>query len=150
MRNLVLLVFITVLVLTAIFDGRRKQIPNYLVIIAGIIGILSIPFYPEITIGQRIFGMVSVSVPLLLITLLVPGAFGGGDIKLMAACGIFLGWRQSLLALEFAILAAGVYSMWLLVVKRAGRRCEFAFGPFLCAGMAVVLLSESIPFFGFM
>ena len=48
--------------------------------------------------ASRLLGALCVSAPMLALSLLIPGAFGGGDIKLMAACGIFLGWKLNLLA----------------------------------------------------
>ncbi len=89
---------------------------------------------------DRLFGMCSASLLLLVITLCVPGAFGGGDIKLMAACGVFLGWRYSLLALGIAIVLGAAYGSWMLVIEKADRKTAIAFGPFLCAGMAAAVL----------
>ena len=48
-----------------------------------------------------------VSVPMLLLTLAVPGAFGGGDIKLMAASGFFLGMDAIVCAMMFGLLTGG-------------------------------------------
>jgi len=76
-----------------------------------------------------------VSVPLLLLTLLIPGAFGGGDIKLMAACGFFLGWKLNLIALAIGIFTGGIWGIWLLATKKKERKEHFAFGPFLCVGV---------------
>ena len=70
----------------------------------------------------------------------IPGGFGGGDIKLMAAAGLFLGWQRTLLAGFLALVGGGTYGIWLLAARKAGRRDHFAFGPFLCAGLAAALL----------
>ena len=72
--------------------------------------------------------------------LLIPGAFGGGDIKLMAAAGLFLGWQQTLLAMFFGILGGGFYGMYLLAAKKADKKDHFAFGPFLCVGIVLAIL----------
>ena len=71
--------------------------------------------------------------------LIVPGGFGGGDIKLMAAAGLLLGWQRSLFAVFLALLAGGGYGIWLLAAHKAGRKDHFAFGPFLCIGIAAAL-----------
>ncbi|EOS70492.1 hypothetical protein C818_01518 [Lachnospiraceae bacterium MD308] len=91
-------------------------------------------------IASRLLGALCVSAPMLALTLVIPGAFGGGDIKLMAAAGLFLGWRNAVISSVFAVFAAGVYVLYLLSIKKADRNQRFAFGPFLCAGMAVSLL----------
>ena len=68
------------------------------------------------------------------------GAFGGGDIKLMAAAGLFLGWQNTLLAMFFGIVFGGIYGIYLLAAKKAGKKDHFAFGPFLCAGIVIAML----------
>ena len=86
-------------------------------------------------IASRLLGALCVSAPMLALTLAIPGAFGGGDIKLMASI-----WRNAVISAVFAVFAAGVYVLYLLSIKKADRNQRFAFGPFLCAGMAVSLL----------
>ena len=70
----------------------------------------------------------------------VANLIGGGDIKLMAACGLFLGWKITLVSAALAILFGGIYGCYLLAAKKADRKAHFAFGPFLCIGMAIGLL----------
>ena len=131
--------FFAVLTVIAFIDIDTLEIPNGAVLAAALIGVVSIFTVPEIELSARFFGIFSVSVPLLLLALLIKGAFGGGDIKLMAACGLLLGWKLSYLALFFAILGGGIYGIWLLATHRKGRKEQFAFGPFLCLGMAASL-----------
>ena len=95
---------------------------------------------PEISFVSRLIGIVCVSVPMLLLTLAVPGAFGGGDIKLMGACGAFLGWKITLVSAFIAILFGGMWGIGLLLGKKKSRKDHFAFGPFLCIGMVIGLL----------
>ena len=80
------------------------------------------------------------SLPLFVICLIRPGAFGGGDVKLMAGCGFFLGAEAVWLSFLFAVFAAGGRVLFLLFTGRAGRKTRFPLGPFLCAGMALVLV----------
>ena len=98
-------------------------------------GLVSIPFMADPDIGSRLVGMIVVSLPMVVMDLFFPGGFGGGDIKLMGAAGLFLGWRRVFAAAVIALFAAGLYSIFLLVTKRAGREDAFAFGPFLCGGL---------------
>lgn len=127
-----LLCFITVI---AFIDKDTMEIPNGLSLAIALLGIVSIWIFPQVTILQRVIGAFCVSVPLLALTLIIPGGFGGGDIKLMAAAGIFLGWKLNLLALFIGILIGGSYGIWLLAVKHADKKSHFAFGPCLCIGI---------------
>ena len=88
----------------------------------------------------HLIGAFCVSVPMLLLCLVIDGAFGGGDIKLMAAAGLFLGWQNTLLAMFLGILGGGLYGIWLLAAKRADKKDHFAFGPFLCVGIVIAML----------
>ena len=65
--------------------------------------------YEVITISERFIGFFAISVPMFIAIVLIPNAFGGGDIKLLAVCGFFLGWKYVLLGTFFAILIEGVY-----------------------------------------
>ena len=79
---------------------------------------------------ERLLGMISVSLPMFLLILMIPGAFGGGDVKLMAGVGLFLGWRRCLVSFMAAVLAGGIYGGFLVLTGRKGRKDHFAFGPF--------------------
>lgn len=121
-------------------DWNTKNISDRWVLAILLLAVCSVFTMQELTLAARATGMICVSVPMLVLTVLFPGTFGGGDVKLMAACGLFLGWRNSLLALVLAIWMGGIYGIGLLAVKKADRKTRIAFGPFLCAGMAVALL----------
>ena len=88
---------------------------------------------------ERIAGGVCVSIPMLFITLLFPGAFGGGDIKLMFAVGIVLGWKLTVVTVLIGFITGGVAAVILLSSKKKGRKDHFPFGPYLCVGAAVAL-----------
>lgn len=132
--------FFVILFLVALTDIRTMEIPNKYVLAILVLGVVSLAVTPDCRIGDHLVGMVCVSVPLAVVTFAIPGAFGGGDIKLMGACGLLLGWRMSLLSLFLAIVTGGSYGIYLLLSGRKGRKEHFAFGPFLCAGMVVSVL----------
>ena len=136
---LTVFVFLCMLTVVALVDIDTMEIPNGFVLVILLIGLVSIRTMPGISLTERLVGIVSVSVPLLLITVAVPGAFGGGDIKLMGACGILLGWKSSLISLFLAVLTGGLYGIYLLAARKKGRKEHFAFGPFLCLGMLTAL-----------
>lgn len=139
-RAAAICLFFGVLAAAAYTDRKTMTIPDKLILAALGAGLFSIPFFPEIGLPERIWGMCSASLLLLLITLCIPGAFGGGDIKLMAACGVFLGWRYSLLTLGSAVFIGAAYGIWMLAMRKADRRSHIAFGPFLCLGMVISVL----------
>lgn len=132
--------FFSVLTVVTFLDIDTMEIENGCCIAAAALAVISIFTMPGITIMQRLIGMICVSVPMLLLAILISGAFGGGDIKLMAACGLFLGWKLTVVSAALAVLLGGIYGIYLLISKKKGRKDQFAFGPFLCAGMLLAQL----------
>ena len=137
--SVTVILFMGLLLVVGFVDWDTMEIPDSFVAAAFASGLLSVFTMPDTGILSRIIGIFAVSVPLLLLTLAVPGAFGGGDIKLMAGCGLFLGAKLCLLSLAFAVLTGGLYGIWLLLTRKKGGKEHFAFGPFLCVGMAAAL-----------
>ena len=130
---------LTLLLIIAQIDQQTMEIPNGLVIACIVPATMAVFAFPDVTLTERLIGFFSVSLPLFAITLAVPGAFGGGDIKLMAVIGFFLGWKMSLTAFMLAVFSGGIYGIGLLLSKKKGAKEQFAFGPFLCAGTALTL-----------
>ncbi|MDR3052472.1 MAG: prepilin peptidase [Coriobacteriales bacterium] len=128
-----------ILISISFIDADIQEIPNSLVIALLILGVLSLLVGPQIPLLSRGIGFVAVSLPFLLLTLAIPGAFGGGDIKLMAAAGFLLGWQNVVLATFISFLLGGSWGIYLLALKKKGRKEHFAFGPALCVGIAVAL-----------
>ena len=62
------------------------------------------------------------------------GAFGLGDVKLLAGVGLLLGGDRALGGTLFGLILAGVVLVVLLVTRRIGRKSFVPFGPFLILG----------------
>lgn len=139
-----LTVFLVYCVLStiAVIDMDTQYIPPELNLILAVLGVLSIITLPGPSLVERGIGIFCVSVPLLIITLIVPGAFGGGDIKMMAAVGILLGWKGTVMAFLIGLLLGGGYGAYVLITKKMGRKEHFAFGPFLAIGIAISLYAD--------
>ncbi len=130
-----LIVFIaTALLITIAFiDLDTMTIPNSLVIALIVPALASFFVFPEISLISRLIGIVVVSAPMLLLTLIIPDAFGGGDIKLMAVAGFMIGFANTLLATFIALLLGGGLAIYILAKKKGGK--HIAFGPYLCIGI---------------
>ena len=64
---------------------------------------------------------------------------GGGDIKLLAMIGAFLGWPSIPLTLFFSSLSGSVVGLTIMLAKGVDRRYALPFAPFLCLGALVYL-----------
>ena len=105
-----------ILLSVALIDAETQLIPDRLNLALAVCGVLGTLLSPAGWLPHLI-GAFCVSVPMLLLCLVIDGAFGGGDIKLMAAAGLFLGWQNTLLAMFLGILGGGLYGIWLLPPK---------------------------------
>jgi leader peptidase (prepilin peptidase)/N-methyltransferase len=79
----------------------------------------------------------AVLVPLVLYLPSIPfgaGAFGLGDVKLLAGVGLLTGASRLLGGVIFALLLAGVVLVVLLAARRIGRQTYVPFGPFFILG----------------
>ena len=137
MAALTLFLISAVLVMITVIDAYTQTIPPVLNIVLGALGLVSILTMPGISVAERVIGFFCISVPMFLIVLLVPGGFGGGDIKMMAASGILLGWKGNLAAFFIGLIIGGIYGAFLLISGKKGRKEHFAFGPCLSIGIFV-------------
>ncbi len=64
---------------------------------------------------------------------------GGGDIKLIAMIGAFLGWQEMLLSMFLASLTGSVTGLLLILLRKKRREDPLPFGPFLALGALVAL-----------
>jgi leader peptidase (prepilin peptidase)/N-methyltransferase len=64
---------------------------------------------------------------------------GGGDIKLLAMIGAFLGWPSVPVTLFIASLIGSIVGVTCMLLTGAGRRLALPFAPFLCAGAALFI-----------
>jgi len=64
---------------------------------------------------------------------------GGGDVKLLAMIGAFLGWKGVLLTLLLASFIGSAIGVVIMVRQRADSKLAIPFGPFLALGALVAL-----------
>ena len=119
------------LVLTVI-DWRIYIIPNGINLVILLLGVVRLLTDLDNWLSYLI-GMVSVSLVFLAMHLLTGGnGLGMGDVKLVAAAGLMIGWRNMLLAVIVGSVAGAIIHS-IRMKRGAGRR--LAFGPYLAAGI---------------
>ncbi len=122
-----------------VMDARTQFIPPLTSIFFGCLGVLMLLF--NLSDWQsHLLGFVTVA-GLLLLLLIVSGgkAIGGGDVKLMAGCGLFLGFAHILLAFILACVLGAVIHVIRMKFFGAGR--TLAMGPYLAGGVAISLFA---------
>ena len=122
----------------SVIDFRTYEIPVGFNLFIGLLGVARIVTDYENWL-QHVIGGVSVSLFLLLLFVLSNGrAIGGGDVKLMAACGLLLGWKSIILAFCIGCLLGGIIHP--IRMKIAGEGRVLAMGPYLSIGVMIAAL----------
>lgn len=83
---------------------------------------------------DHVIGFFIISIPFYIIAILTNG-MGGGDIKLVAIAGLLLGYQGILVTFFISTLTGSIYAIYLLVIRKTGRKTQLPFGPFLCVGV---------------
>lgn len=145
--------FWTDLCLAAVFiriawtDIRTMTIPDRELVLLVILVVLSLFTEPEISLSARIIGIFSAALPMYIADLFVDNAFGGGDIRLLAVMGFYLGWKRCLVGTCTGLFIGGLQSAVLLTLGKVklGEQTGIPFAPALCAGLfAAKLWSDQI------
>ncbi|MCM1134235.1 MAG: prepilin peptidase [Clostridium sp.] len=139
LRGLIAFAYLGILTIVAFIDWDTRIIYNRFHIGIALLGLAALRFFPEHGLWDRLIGAAVVAAPMLALTLIVEGAFGGGDIKLMSASGFLLGWRAVVAATFIGLFAGGAYCVFMLAKRKLGRKDSFAFGPFLAFGLGIAL-----------
>jgi leader peptidase (prepilin peptidase)/N-methyltransferase len=123
---------VSLLLVVTVIDLREQIIPDQLIVFSLVTGLLFL-FFPGLTPGfvQALTGILTGGGLFLLIAVLSGGAMGGGDIKLMAVLGLWLGWRQILLVSFFAFISGAAGSLGLIALGRKNKKDYISFGPFI-------------------
>lgn len=126
------------LLVLSIIDWRTYEIPFGINVFLFVLGI-AMTIFDRGNLAEHLIGMICVSGLLGILYLLTGGrAIGGGDIKLMFACGLILGWKLILLAFFLGCIIGSVVHIIRMSVKKAGRM--LAMGPYLSSGILLAAL----------
>ncbi len=122
----------------SLIDMDRMEIPNQLTIALIVPAVASVFLFNE-PLSSRFIGLYAVSLPMLGLSLIIPTAFGFGDIKLIAVCGFLLGIANLLAATFIAIVSAGIPCTWIIISKKHTKGQKICFGPYICLGCYIAL-----------
>lgn len=129
---------VSALLVLSMIDIRTFEIPLGINVFLLILGLLHL-FWHRGEWYEYVLGFFLVSGILQLIVILSKGrAMGGGDVKLMASAGLFIGWKEILFAFALGCVLAAVIHIFRMKVFQAGRM--LAFGPYLSAGIFIAAL----------
>ena len=131
----------------AVGDLREMRIPNRLV--GTMLGAWVLVMVPQLflrtevaiaTAFSALVGALMSGVLLLVVYLVSRKGLGGGDVKFMAAAGLYLGADGVLPAMLYGAMLSALVGLCLVLGKKIGMRDAIPLAPFLYLGMLIVML----------
>lgn len=139
-------VLITILCIITYTDFKRQEIDNW-PLLAGMAFI--IPFsllgYNDVFFMDSIIGFLIGGI---FFSILGFWGMGGGDIKLMAMIGFFLGWKLTIVTIVLSFLVGLVFVIFYVVFKKAKLKDHIPFGPSIAiATIITIFFGQQIIFY---
>ncbi|MEN6375792.1 MAG: prepilin peptidase [Smithella sp.] len=141
---LIFFIFTAVLIVITFIDLDHQIIPD-VITLPGIpiffllaVFVVQVPWM-EAAIGLFVGGGVLLAIALGYEFITKREGMGGGDIKLLAMIGGFLGWKSLIFVLLFSSLLGAVIGIVLMLIKKEDAKYAVPFGPFLSAAAVAYL-----------
>jgi leader peptidase (prepilin peptidase) / N-methyltransferase len=127
------------LLVIALIDLDHKIIPNIITIPGVIVGFFLSLWILPITPLDSLLGLTLGGTMFYVIALVWRGGMGGGDIKLIAMIGSFLGLQGAIFTMFSSALLGSVIGVILILLRKKGRKDTVPFGPFLAVGAIIYI-----------
>ena len=146
LEALVIFAIGAVLIAITLIDFDTMTIPNSLIIALIPLVLAGAYLSGDWNIRGRIIGAIIISLPMYISLYFVKDSFGGGDIKLFAVLGFYLGWEKILLTVFIASITAAIIGISMMKFKNENIKGKhIPFGPYICAAaMIAVLFGDGI------
>ncbi len=136
--------FCAALVVITFIDLDHQIIPDVISLPGMIIGFLCSFAIPWISWMDSLLGLLVGGGSLYLVAVVYEllakkEGMGGGDIKLLAMLGAFLGWKAVLPVIFVSSLLGSLVGVPVMLLKKADSKLAIPFGPFLAAGALIYL-----------
>src|SRR4030042_5112686 len=141
---LIYFAFVAALIVITVIDLYHQIIPDAISLPGIGVGLLTSLLIPQITFFNSLIGILLGGGSLFIVATFYQWLFkregmGGGDIKLLAMIGAFLGWKAVLLTILLSSFIGSVTGILMMVVKGKDFKYAIPFGPFLSLGAVISL-----------
>jgi len=144
-QGLVFALLATALLIVSCIDLAHTIIPNAITLPGTVVGLGASLWLTPVGGGNAVLGVLVGGGLFLLIAVLSASilqreGMGGGDIKLIAMIGAFLGWHAVLVTIFLGAVLGALVGTVLMLVRRQGRKEPVPFGPFLALGALLTMV----------
>lgn len=149
-QSLIYIILSSALIIITFIDLKEQIIPDVISLPGVVAGLVISFFVPYISSLSSLLGIIAGGGTILIIALIgtiifKKEAMGGGDVKLAAMVGAFLGWKYVILALFLGFFIGALAGIFLILAKIRSREDMIPFGPFIVVGsIAAILWGERI------
>jgi len=142
--TLIYLILSSALIIISFIDLDEQIIPDEISLPGIILGFIISFFMPYITVYNSFFGILAGGGIIYIIAILGSAIFkkeamGGGDVKLAAMIGAFLGWKLVILSLFVGFFMGAVAGLFLIGLKIKSKEDLIPFGPFIVLGSFIAM-----------
>ena len=136
--------FVAALIAITVIDLYHQIIPDVISLPGIVIGLLGSLVIPQITFWSSLIGVISGGGSLFLVATVYQWLFkregmGGGDVKLLAMIGAFLGWKAVILTIFLSSFIGSIIGITVMLIKGKDFKYAIPFGPFLALGAVISL-----------
>ncbi|NBV49825.1 prepilin peptidase [bacterium] len=136
--------FVSSLLVITVIDLRHMIIPDELSLTGILIGVLASFFVQHITwweslLGAALGGGIFMAIAMGYEKFARQEGLGGGDIKLLAMIGAWLGYQSILVVIVISSALGSVVGLSLMLLRKKTLKTAIPFGPFLALGAIVYL-----------
>jgi len=145
LQSLIYIILSSALIIIAFIDLSEQIVPDIISLPGIVIGLILSFFVPYISFINSVLGVV-VGGGIILVIGLVGSvifkkeAMGGGDVKLAAMIGAFLGWKYTIISLFLGFFLGALVGIFLILSKIKSKEDMVPFGPFIALGSFITLL----------
>jgi leader peptidase (prepilin peptidase)/N-methyltransferase len=137
-------VFVAALIVITVIDLYHQIIPDVISLPGIGVGLLASLIVPDLPFLNSLIGMLLGGGSLFVVATLYQWLFkregmGGGDVKLLAMIGAFLGWKAVILTILLSSLIGSISGVIVMVAKGKDFKYAIPFGPFLSLGAVISL-----------
>lgn len=124
------------LLIATITDLRTRLIHDEMIIAGAIFVVVCHLFIRDGPLWHYFITGIGILLALVLLSILVGGQIGGGDIKLFSLIGLAVGWIKFLYVFTLSHVVAAIYIFFMALFfrKRVKLKEEIAFAPFILIG----------------
>ena len=145
LQTLVYIILSSALIIISFIDLDEQIIPDEISLSGIVLGFLISFFVPYISYFNSLLGILTGGGIIFLIALaglaiFKKEAMGGGDVKLAAMIGAFIGWRYIILSLFIGFFIGAVTGILLILSKVKNKDDIIPFGPFIVLGSILTIL----------